>query len=386
MAKKSNKRSAPDASKSSIRDRFKKRHGELSDASTGAVDMWIPTGSRWLDSIISQGGMSGIPTGKIVEIAGEESTGKSYLGLQIAKNALSMGLIVVYLDSESTYDPTFQEKVGIAPDEENFIHAPAGTVENVFKIIEDMTVEAVESDNRVVIIWDSVANTPAQAELNSEYNPQSNVAVTPRIISLALKKLNQTIGQTKTTLIALNQLKTKIHTGMNAHTMAMIDPWNAPGGKGIPYNASLRIWLTKRKSKASYVNDANGFRIGTEVKCSIKKSRFGSEGRVCTFKILWGGDEIRVADEESWFEAIKTSESLKQTGSWYALYDKDDNIIGNKFLSSVWLQRLEDEDFSDRVKEVMDEEIIYKFQKREGKADDFYKLPEDRKVKDEDEQ
>jgi len=376
MARKT-KTSSKNTSGMSFREKYAKKHGALSTSENSAVDMWIPTGSRWLDSIINAGSMAGIPTGKITELAGEESTGKSYLGMQIAKNALDMGLMVVYLDSESTYDDTFMEKVGIDPENERFIHAPAGTVENVFEVIDDMTKEAIEAETRVVVIWDSVANTPSKVEMAGDFNPNSSVAVTPRIISLGFKKLTQTMGQTKTTLICLNQLKTKIHTGPNAHIAAMLDPWSAPGGKGIPYNASMRIWLTKRKSKSSFVYDDNGYRIGSEVKCTIKKSRFGSEGRVCTFKILWGGDEVRVADEESWFEALKTSDSLS-VGAWCNLLDTDGNVIGGQFRSKDWLKKLEDPAFRARVEELMDEEVIYKFHSRKGKASDYYTLEDDR--------
>jgi recombination protein RecA len=363
----------------SVKDRYRKKHGELSSKENSAVDMWIPTGSRWLDSIICAGKMAGIPTGKIIEIAGEESTGKSYLGLQIAKNALDMGLLVVYLDSEHTYDDTFMTEVGIDPDHNMFIHAPAGTVENVFEVIEDMTNEAIEMNTRVLVIWDSVANTPSEAELDGDYNPQHDVAVVPRIISRGFKKLTQTMGRTKTTLVALNQLKTKIHTGPNARVMAMTDPWSAPGGKGIPYNASLRIWLTKRKAKSAFVENEGGFRIGSEVKCRIKKSRFGTEGRVCTFQIIWGGDNKRVADEESWLEAIKTSDRFI-SGAWSCIVNEDGEPMYNKFQRSSWLKMLENEDFKKTVLEIMDEEVIYKFHKQLGNADNFYTLEEERDV------
>ena len=97
--------------------------------------------------------------------------------------------------------------------------------------------------------------------------------------------------------IVLNQLKTNI---TNNVAEAMTTPYVTPGGKAMHYAYSLRIWLTKRKAKASFIIDDNGFRVGSEVKVTLKKSRFGTEGRQCTFKILWGGD-VGIKDEESWF-------------------------------------------------------------------------------------
>ena len=79
----------------------------------------------------------------------------------------------------------------------------------------------------------------------------------------------------------------------------MTTPYVTPGGKALSYAYSLRVWLTGRKAKASFVLDEHGYRIGSEVKCTLKKSRFGTQGRQCTFKILWGGDAY-IQDEEGW--------------------------------------------------------------------------------------
>ena len=84
----------------------------LSGENPTAVKEWIPTGSRWLDAIVCKGKLAGIPVGKIVEIAGLEATGKSYMATQIAANAQKMGIDVVYFDSESAIDPGFLEKAG----------------------------------------------------------------------------------------------------------------------------------------------------------------------------------------------------------------------------------------------------------------------------------
>ena len=136
---------------------------------------------------------------------------------------------------------------------------------------------------------------------------------------------------------------------------------------------SLRVWLTGRKAKASFITDDKGFRIGSEVKVKLEKSRFGTQGRQCNFKILWG-DEIGVQDEESWLEAIKSSDHLRQAGAWYELVHKDGST--DKFQASKWTQKLSDEAFKARVLEIMDEEIIMKFNDRLGNAADFYEEEE----------
>ena len=139
------------------------------------------------------------------------------------------------------------------------------------------------------------------------------------------------------------------------------------------YAYSLRVWLTGRKAKASFVLDDKGYRIGSEVKVKLEKSRFGTQGRQCNFKILWG-DEIGVQDEESWLDAIKGSLALKQSGAWYELCYDDGTC--EKFQGSGWAEKLQDEKFKNRVLEIMDEEIILKFDKRTGNAEDFYENDE----------
>ena len=135
------------------------------------------------------------------------------------------------------------------------------------------------------------------------------------------------------------------------------------------YAYSLRVWLTGRKAKASFIVDDKGFRIGSEVKVKLEKSRFGTQGRQCNFKILWG-DEIGVQDEESWLEAIKSSDNVVQSGAWYQLVYEDGTT--EKFQAAKWKEKLQSDKFKQRVLQIMDEEIVMKFDNRQGNASDFY--------------
>ena len=197
------------------------------------------------------------------------------------------------------------------------------------------------------------------------------MAVKPRILAKGMSKLTVPIAASKSTFLVLNQLKTNI---TRSPSEAMTTPYVTPGGKAMHYAYSLRIWLTKRKAKASFIVDNNGYRIGSEVKATLKKSRFGTEGRQCTFKILWGGD-VGIQDEESWLEAIKVSESIKQSGAWYNLVYKDGT--SEKFQAAKWKEKLQSEKFKDRVLQIMDEEIIMRFDKKEGKAEEFYDIDQE---------
>ena len=239
------------------------------------------------------------------------------------------------------------------------------SVEHVLETIETLL---DVNDNRMLFIWDSLALTPSATELESDFNPSSSVAVTARILSKGMKKLTRPIASKNATFLVLNQLKTNITSN---RIEAMVSPYVTPGGKTMNYVASLRIWLTSRKSKSSFIYDDKGFVIGSEVKSKLKKSRFGTQMRECVFKILWG-DEIGVQDKESWFDAIKGANALISRGAWFYL-DMGDGIE-EKFQQSKWLEKLEDKKFYNRVIEVMDEEIIMKFNNRTGDASDYYDI------------
>ena len=325
------------------------------------VKQWIPTGSRWLDSIICRGTLAGIPVGKVVEVAGLESTGKSYMAAQVAANAQKMGIDVVYFDSESAIDPTFLERSGC--NLANILYVQATSVEFVLETIEELL---GSNDSQMLFIWDSLALTPAISDIEGDFNPQSSMAVKARILAKGMSKLTVPIANSQSTFLVLNQLKTNI---TRSPSEALTTPYMTPGGKAMIYAYSLRIWLTGRKAKASFVTDEKGFRIGSEVKVKLEKSRFGTQGRQCNFKILWG-DEIGIQDEESWFEAVKSSDYIKQAGAWYELVYEDG--ASEKFQGAQWVTKLQDDKFRQRVLTILDEEVIMKFDKRIGAANEFY--------------
>ena len=338
----------------------------LMDENPTEVKDWISTGSRWLDSIISRGQLAGIPVGKVSEIAGLESTGKSYMAAQIAAAAQKMGIDVIYFDAESAIDPKFLESCGC--DVEKILYVQAESVEFVLETIEELL---GANENRMLFVWDSIALTPSRADIEGDFNPQSSMAVKPRILAKGLAKLVQPIANSQSTLLCLNQLKTNITSNV---AEAMTTPYFTPGGKALNYSYSVRIWLTGRKAKASFVLDDKGYRIGSEVKVKLKKSRFGTEGRVCAFKILWG-ENIGIQDEESWLEAVKSSESLTSGGAWYTLKYKDGST--QKFQSSKWKEMIQEEKFKNRILELMDEEVILKFDSRSGDASTFYNVDDE---------
>jgi recombination protein RecA len=334
---------------------------DLTEENPTEVKDWIPTGSRWLDSIICKGRVAGIPVGKWTEIAGLEATGKSYMAAQIAANAQKKGIQVVYFDSESSIDPAFLMAAGCNLGE--LLYIQATTVELV---LETMETVLGQTEDRVLFIWDSLAMTPAKADLEKDFNPQATMAMKPRVLAKGTEKLSLPVADKQATVLILNQLKTNITSNV---AEAMTTPYFTPGGKAMAYVYSLRIWLTGSKSKKNFITDDNGFRLGKLLKCKLEKSRFGTEGRSCEFKIMFGTEKPGILDEESWLEAIKISDRVK-TGAWYSLLYRDGTE--RKFRAADWLQELEDPLFRQEVLSVMDEVVVKKFDERTGNAGDYY--------------
>ena len=343
---------------SAMRKRMNKIAGmevayDLNEQNPAEVDEWIPTGSSWLDRIIKPGIVAGIPVGKFTEIAGLSGVGKSFMAVQIAANAQKMGIQVVYFDAESSLDTEFLAAGGI--DTSEMIYVQAISVEKTFESIE--TIMSDYPKTKFLFIWDSLAATPTEKDL--DYDPQSTMAFKARVMGKALSRLTVALANRNCALVILNQLKTNI-TSNRAELLTT--PFFAPGGKALEYHSSLRIWLTSRKAKNSFVYDENEYRIGSETKATIKKSRFGSLGRTCHFKILWGRGNVGVADKDSWLDVLREcspKERFRNAGSWYILSDRKGKEY--KFQRESWKKKLEVEEFKKAVIDAIDDALVNSF-------------------------
>ena len=347
----------------------------LHDDDPSSVKYWIPTGSDWLDCILVRGRRAGIPSGKIVELAGLSSSGKSYMAAQIAGNAQKLDFKVVYFDAENAVDKEFWRKSGINLDEILYVHAHS--LEFVFSTIEEL----LQTDERWLFILDSLAATPVEFDISKDnpgdFDPRMRSMEKAAIGAKGFPKITQGLGRTNSTLLLLNQLRK--NTNFNDHIDVKLNPYKTPGGSSVEYFSSLRIWLTKRAGKDTIVRDKNDYPIGSEVKVKIKKSRFGTEGRECVFGIIWADEErIGIRNEESIFEAIKNTKAIEQGGAWYSLIDPKTGEVF-KFQSKDFVEKMNDKDtkFKEAVNSALEEYVINKFEKKELPASAFYDVDND---------
>jgi len=188
------------------------------------VKRWIDTGSIQLNYAIRNAAGGGYPEGRIIEISGAPSSGKSHLAYHAASVAQSLGGLVVYVDTENSVPVQKLADMGIDV-RKRFVYVDTHCTEEVFSIIESTITKAkqiVDKNVPIVVIWDSVAATSPKAELDGEYE-DNTIGLQARVISKGMRKITGVIGQNNVTLLCINQIRDKIGVLYG-------DPTTTPGG------------------------------------------------------------------------------------------------------------------------------------------------------------
>jgi recombination protein RecA len=181
------------------------------DEAPSNVKRWISTGSRQLDLIIANKRGGGVPEGRVVEIFGPPSIGKSHLAYQMARNTQAMGGLVVYIDTENATSVEHLRNMGINVSR-RFVFCESHMTEQVFSIMDSTIVKAkqvLSKDVPILVIWDSVAATSPKQELEGEYD-KDTIGLNARVISKGMRKIIGLLGQNNVTLVCLNQIRQKV--------------------------------------------------------------------------------------------------------------------------------------------------------------------------------
>ncbi len=267
------------------------------------VKEWLSTGSTLLDYNISNRRDGGVPCGKITEIQGEESSGKSLICAHLIANMQRKGGIAVYLDTENAANPDFMRRIGV--DLEKLIYVQPGTIEMAFEIIENVisTLRAKAPDQSVLIIWDSVGNTPPKAEIEGSFDPNARMGLGAKAMAIGMRKMTETIGRERITLVCTQPLTFRMDAGMYG------DPLGTKYGKALPYHSSVRL----RVSASSKLKDSSGDIYGIVTNGRMMKSRLGTSHRTCKFEIHF---DFGIDDESSWFLVLHEAGMITKADGW----------------------------------------------------------------------
>jgi len=304
------------------------------------VKRWISTGSKLLDYIVSNRRDGGLPEGRIVEIFGPPSIGKSHVAIQSARATQQMGGIVVYIDTENATSVENLSLLGVDISK-RFVYVDTHCTEEVLSIAEStiLKAKAMNKDVPVTIVWDSVAASSPKAELNGDYDKET-IGLQARAISKGMRKITGVIANQNVLFIALNQIRTSIGVLYG-------DPTVVPGGKSIPFHASVRIKL----GAGQQILDKNKNVIGINVSAKTIKNKIAAPFRTCNFEIHFGRgikeheqvfDILRVHGPEMFDDKVV---EVSGAGAWKSLTVrnlKNELLVDKKFYKAEFDQILAD--------------------------------------------
>ena len=253
----------------------------------------IPTGSVALDVAL---GIGGLPRGRIVEIYGPESSGKTTLTLHAIAEAQKAGGVCAFIDAEHALDSQYAQRLGVQLDDLLVSQPDCG--EQALEIVDTL----VRTGACDLIVVDSVAALTPKAEIEGEMG-DSHMGLQARLMSQALRKLTAIISKTRTTVIFINQLRLKIGVIYG-------NPETTPGGQALKFYCSVRLDI--RRKKAIKRGDEN---IGSEVRVKVVKNKMAPPFREAEFEILFGTGVNRIG------ELLDTGEKLgvlEKSGTWYS--------------------------------------------------------------------
>ena len=337
------------------------------DDSPTHVSRWISTGSKQLDYIIANQRDGGLPEGRIVEIFGPPSIGKSHIATQIAKSTQQMGGIVVYIDTENATSVENLQRLGVDITK-RFVYVDTHCTEEVLSIAESTIIKAkaMDKDVPVTIIWDSVAATSPKAELTGDYEKES-IGLQARAISKGMRKITGVIANEKVLMVCLNQIRTKVGVMYG-------DPTTTPGGMAIPFHSSVRIKL----GAGSQILNKDKEPIGINVSAKTIKNKVSAPFRTCNFEIHFGKG---IREHEQVFDLLRKhgpevingqTIEVGGNGAWKTLnvWSEDgEEIVEKKFYKADFHEIINHPEYGQYIDLLLEKAMIRKNQDDEMNID-----------------
>jgi len=268
----------------------------LGEDHTPIMENSISTGCLSLDVAL---GVGGVPKGRIIEIFGPESSGKTTLALHIVAEAQKAGGFAAFIDAEHAVDPDYSKKLGV--NTEALLISQPDTGEQALEICETL----VRSGALDVIVIDSVAALVPRAELEGDMG-DAHMGLQARLMSQALRKLTGTVSRSNTTVIFINQIREKIGVMFG-------NPETTPGGRALKFYSSIRMEIRRITSLKD-----GGEMVGSRVRVKVVKNKVAPPFKQSEFDIMYGQG---ISSEGDILDLAVTGDIVEKTGAWYSFED-----------------------------------------------------------------